>query len=75
MCNCWRSDADQNPELREEIEEENEEKYLNYYKWPECGTEWTGTWSCCCNDECPKCGIKDIEPVKSVEQATGEVTD
>lgn len=29
-----------------------------------CGTEWTDTWSCSCDSECPTCG-KDIQPVTS----------
>ena len=41
--------------------------FINYYRCPEDGEEWADVWSCCCNDRCPKCGIKDIEPYKSEE--------
>jgi len=40
-------------------------QYINYYRCPNDGTEWADVWSCCCNDMCPKCGTKDIEPYKS----------
>ena len=46
-------------------EEEEEQKYINYYRCPYDGTEWVDVWSCCCNDRCPSCGTKDIEPYKS----------
>ncbi len=32
-----------------------------------CGVEWSDTWTCACNDECPVCG-KEIEPYE-VEDA------
>jgi hypothetical protein len=40
-------------------------KYQNFYK--HCNTEWDDTWDSMCNDECPVCGEKDIEPYKSEE--------
>ena len=43
------------------------QQYINYYRCPYDGTEWADVWSCCCNDQCPKCGTKDIEPYKSEE--------
>src|SRR4051794_7299726 len=27
-----------------------------------CGAEWWDEWNCLCNDQCPICGLKDIEP-------------
>jgi hypothetical protein len=39
--------------------------YLNYYV--HCRTEWTDEWDCMCNDECPACQTKDIEPYQSQE--------
>ena len=46
-------------------------QYLNHYRHADCpvdpGTEWTDTWDCACNDQCPACGIKDIEPYDSEE--------
>lgn len=51
------------------FQQEDEEKlqYVNYYRCPYDETEWVDVWSCCCNDMCPKCGTKDIEPYKSEE--------
>jgi hypothetical protein len=42
---------------------ENEHRYTNHYRC-ECGHEWQDTWSCMCNDRCPKCN-KEIEPYDS----------
>lgn len=43
--------------------------YCNYYEHNDCpvqpGVKWNGQWSCMCSDECPACGAKDIEPVRS----------
>jgi hypothetical protein len=44
-----------------------EKQFINYYRCSEDGEEWADVWSCCCNDRCPKCGTKDIEPCKSEE--------
>lgn len=55
-----------NDEL-EQGEEVSEQQYINYYRCPYDGTEWADVWSCCCNDMCPKCETKDIEPYKSEE--------
>ncbi|HXM15351.1 MAG TPA: hypothetical protein VN933_08925 [Candidatus Eremiobacteraceae bacterium] len=44
-----------------------EHEFINYYRCPFDGTEWADVWSCCCNDMCPRCGKKDIEPYKSTE--------
>jgi hypothetical protein len=46
-------------------EQMSEKQFINYYRCPYDGTEWADVWSCCCNDMCPKCRIKDIEPYKS----------
>jgi hypothetical protein len=46
-------------------EEMAETQFVNYYRCPNDGEEWADVWSCGCNDRCPKCGIKDIEPYKS----------
>jgi hypothetical protein len=43
----------------------SERQFINYYRCPNDGEEWVDVWSCCCNDRCPKCGTKDIEPYKS----------
>ena len=39
-----------------------EHEFINYYRCPFDGTERADVWSCCCNDMCPRCGKKDIEP-------------
>ena len=39
--------------------------YVNYYRCPDDGTHWADSWSCMCNDRCPRCG-HEIEPYKSV---------
>ncbi len=54
-------------------EEENPEKYLNYYKCP-CSCKWESSWSCMCDDRCPDCNTP-IQPYKSEEIDTGEVTE
>lgn len=41
--------------------------FANFYRCPECKTAWEDEWSCACNDECPGCGLKDIEPYESHE--------
>jgi hypothetical protein len=40
-------------------------KFLNYYV--HCRSEWTDEWDCMCNDQCPVCRTKDIEPYQSQE--------
>lgn len=41
--------------------------FLNSYRCDRCDTEWQDVWSCACNDQCPSCGTKDIEPFESEE--------
>jgi hypothetical protein len=33
--------------------------YTNHFV--HCGVRWTDTWSCQCDDDCPRCG-REIEP-------------
>lgn len=42
--------------------------YRNYYKCPNDGEEWEDEWDSMCNDHCPKCEA-EIEPYKSEEIA------
>lgn len=35
----------------------------SHYHCPECGQDWSDTWTCACNSQCPACGLKDIEPL------------
>lgn len=39
--------------------------FLNTYVCPRCRTAWTDCWTATCNDACPCCGLKDIEPAES----------
>jgi hypothetical protein len=48
------SDEDQDEEIR----------FINHYRCPDDGTEWSDEWSCTCNDKCPTCN-KEIEPYES----------
>ena len=41
------------------------EKFRNYYLCS-CGEEWNSTWSCTCNERCPRCS-KEIEPTSFEE--------
>jgi len=45
--------------------------FRNRYLCPECKTLWAGDWSAACNDDCPACGRRDVEPVAS-DDVTGE---
>ncbi len=52
-------------EARDEDQAE-EIRFVNHYKCPYDGTEWSDEWSCACNDKCPTCN-KEIEPYESDE--------
>ena len=39
--------------------------FRNFYHCGDCGTSWEDEWSCCCDDECPKCGSSDWLPYES----------
>lgn len=43
--------------------------YRNHYRHTDCpvnpGVEWDDEWDFMCNDECPACGTKDIQPFDS----------
>ena len=52
-------------EARDEDHAE-EIRFLNHYRCPDDGTEWSDEWSCTCNDRCPTCN-KEIEPYESEE--------
>lgn len=41
--------------------------FLNHYTCPECGCDWTDEWSAMCDDDCPACGCRHIEPHDSEE--------
>jgi hypothetical protein len=56
--------ADRQRAILDQLDGENEDRYTNFYRC-DCGEEWQSNWSCGCNDECPACGLKDIEPYES----------
>jgi hypothetical protein len=37
------------------MNDEEEGRFLNFYKCPECGEQWQDEWSCMCDDRCPSC--------------------
>lgn len=39
--------------------------YLNHYRCGDCGARWSNEWSCCCDDECDRCGSRNWSPYKS----------
>ena len=39
--------------------------FINHYCCSRCQTRWSDRWSAQCNDRCPSCGLKDIEPYAS----------
>ena len=39
--------------------------FLNFYKCDQCRRRWTDEWSCMCDDECPRCGARDMTPYNS----------
>ncbi|MHB1109189.1 MAG: hypothetical protein ACYCZU_02545 [Devosia sp.] len=39
--------------------------YLNHYECDSCGGRWDDEWSCCCDDECPHCGARNMSPYDS----------
>lgn len=42
------------------------------YECPACGAEWYDAWPCACDDTCPECGERDVEPH---DWTTAEVVD
>lgn len=57
----------QQRKMHEGEDEEDLDRFTNHYECPECGTTWSDNWSCACNDECPGCGLSDIEPHESTD--------
>jgi len=44
---------------------EDEVKFVNSYRCPECDHEWSDQWSATCEDDCPACGKRHITPYES----------
>lgn len=36
--------------------------FSNHYECPECKTLWTSAWYATCNDDCPHCGMRNVQP-------------
>ena len=45
----------------------NNKLFINYYRCPRCGSEWTDTWDATSEDDCwaEGCGLRHITPYKS----------
>jgi hypothetical protein len=41
-------------------------RFKNSYDCSECGTAWTDSWSCMCDDRCPECNA-ETEPTSSID--------
>jgi hypothetical protein len=39
--------------------------FLNFYGCDSCKNIWTDEWSCMCDDECPRCGARNLSPFDS----------
>jgi len=39
--------------------------FMNHYACPACATRWSDCWTAQCNDRCPSCGLREIEPFAS----------
>jgi rubrerythrin len=39
--------------------------FRNFYKCPDCGTDWEDVWDSTCDDSCPACGARNISPYES----------
>jgi hypothetical protein len=52
-------------EIEEEDDEPEADQFINHYRCPDCGEEWTDTSPYTNNDHCPNCDLGDIEPYKS----------
>ncbi len=39
--------------------------FRNIYRCEGCGQEWEDEWSATCDDDCPHCGARHMEPYES----------
>jgi hypothetical protein len=65
--------CDSDPVEVDDSGEEPDKTYLCDYNCPGCGLIWSEVWSCACNVECYRCGIKDIQPTHYQEVRDDEV--
>lgn len=54
------------------VETEEPIRFRNFYVCPQCKHEWDDDWSAMCDDDCPRCGLRHIQPIRSedIEDAT-----
>lgn len=45
--------------------ETSEPVFTNYYRCPDCAHEWQDDWPAMCDDECPECRLRAIQPYNS----------
>lgn len=50
----------------DEFEKPEDHVQTNHYECGRCGKNWTDTWSCGCDDDCPDCG-ETTSPHESVD--------
>ena len=48
-------------------------RFTNHYECPSCGIRWTDLWDSMCDDDCPKCGNRNISPLESIDSHLGEI--
>jgi hypothetical protein len=41
--------------------------FCNRYLCSECGGVWEDEWSCMCDDDCPHCDARHMEPCDSID--------
>ncbi len=41
--------------------------FRNQYVCEECKESWEDEWSCGCDDDCPHCGARHMEPIDSID--------
>lgn len=41
--------------------------FRNQYSCTECGTNWNDEWSCMCDDDCPHCNARHLEPYDTID--------
>lgn len=49
--------------------------FTNFYQCPRCGTDWSDTWSCQVDDDCPNCGLRHISPMDSEDAEDDEAAE
>ena len=45
---------------------DSDSKYHNDYRCPRCYNEWSETWDCGCDSDCPACQLRRISPIRSI---------